>query len=66
MIKSKDIIKARKTMTDSFKEDSGFEHTYVANIAMLLLDKYNKCNFRMPYNRERAAKDILKLIFNSH
>ena len=65
MIKSKDIVRARKVMSDAFREDPDFEYGYVANIAMLLCDRYNKANFRNDDKRDKAARDILKLIFDS-
>ena len=61
---SNSISLARKTMSDAFKKDKDFEYTYIANIAMLLFDRYNKAQFQNVEKRERAAKDILNLIFN--
>ena len=62
---SKEIARARKTMSDAFKKDKDFEYTYIANIAMLLYDRYNKCNFKNKDVRDKAAKEILSLIFNN-
>ena len=61
---SNSISLARKTMSDAFKKDKDFEYAYIANIAMLLFDRYNKAQFRNVEKRESAAKDILNLIFN--
>lgn len=60
-VDSKQIIKARKTMADAFKEDPSFRHGYVANIAMLLWD--NDWLKRPHEDRNRAAEAILDLIF---
>lgn len=60
MIDSHRIIKARKIMSDAFKEDPDFKRGYVANVAMLLHDHYGITNFD---KRNAAAEDILELIF---
>jgi hypothetical protein len=60
---SKEIVKARKVMKDAFEADSqpgGFKDGYISNIAMLLHDHYGITNFE---TRNKAAEDILKLIF---
>ncbi len=54
------IKKARKTMRKAFEKDPYFAETYVANIAMLLHDKYGITN---PKERHNAGTDILELIF---
>ena len=57
-----EIKKARETMRKAFDEDPEFKETYIANIAMLLYDNYWVTNYD---ERNRAAKDILELIFYS-
>jgi len=57
---SKKIEKARKTMRKAFEKDGGFLVGYVSNIAMLLYDKYGITDYE---KRNRAAKDILQLLF---
>lgn len=52
--------RARKTMRKVFEKDADFAETYVANIAMLLHDKYGITN---PHERHSAGTDILELIF---
>jgi len=59
---SEEIRKARATMVQAFKEDPGFKLTYIANIAMLLHDRYDITDYE---TRNRAADDLLKLIFES-
>jgi len=54
------IKKARKTMRKAFEKDGSLLVGYVSNIAMLLHDKYGMTNYE---KRNRAAKDILRLIF---
>ena len=54
------IKRARKTMRKAFEKDGGFLVGYVSNIAMLLHDKYGMTDYEI---RNRAAKDILRLIF---
>lgn len=61
--KGNPIVKARRTMREAFIQDPGFELAYVANIAMLLYDHYNKADFKDYNTRNQAAKDLLKLIF---
>lgn len=56
------IAKARKVMRDEFEKDEGFKEAYVANIAMLLHDRYGIRNYE---KRNAAAEDILKLVFYS-
>ena len=57
-----DIAEARKTIRDALEEDEGFRIGYVSNIAMLLHDRYGITDYK---TRNKAAEDILKLIFYS-
>ena len=54
------IKKARKVMRKAFEKDPDFAETYVANIAMLLHDRYGITD---PKERNDAGTDILELIF---
>lgn len=54
------IAEAVKTMQDVFNKDEDFKMGYIANIAMLLHDRYGITNYE---KRNQAAEDILKLIF---
>jgi len=54
------IKRARKVMRNAFEKDPDFAETYVANIAMLLHDKYGITD---SIERNRAGEDILELIF---
>jgi hypothetical protein len=54
------IAEARRTMRDALEKDDGFKIGYIANIAMLLHDKYGIIQHQ---ERNEAAEDILKLIF---
>ncbi len=55
-----EIAKARETMRERFEKDKGFKQGYIANIAMLLHDRYGITDYEI---RNRAAEDLLKLIF---
>lgn len=55
------VANARKTMRVAFKNDPELERTYVDNIAILLHDRHGITNID---KRNKAAKDILKLIFS--
>ena len=55
------IAKARKVMHNALEKDEGFRQGYIANIAMLLYDKYGLIDAKL---RNKAAEDILKLIFD--
>jgi len=46
----------------AFENDPDFQHTYEANIAMLLYDRFGGI-FQDYKTRNDAAKEILKLIF---
>ena len=54
------IAEARKVIGDALKEDKGLKWGYISNIAMLLHDKYGITNYSQ---RNRAAEDILRLVF---
>lgn len=56
------IENARRIMCREFEEDEDFRQTYIANIAMLLHDKYGIINYE---ERNNAAEDIFRLIFCS-
>ena len=56
------IRNARTQLCKAFEDDEEFRQTYVANIAMLLHDKYGIVNWEQ---RNNAAEDILNLIFCS-
>jgi hypothetical protein len=56
------IENARRKMCEAFKEDEDFRRGYVDNIAMLLHDRYGITNY---YERNKAAEDIMELIFCS-
>lgn len=54
------IQKARNTIRRAFESDEHFKYGYVANIAMLLHDRYGITDYD---KRNKAAEDILGLIF---
>ncbi len=56
------IEKARKTIADAFIADPFFRETYVANVAMLLSDRYGITDHE---TRNKAGDDIVRLIFES-
>ena len=55
------IAKARKVMHNALTKDESFKQGYIANIAMLLYDKYGLVDQE---TRNKDAEDILKLIFD--
>ena len=55
------IAKARKVMHNALAKDESLRQVYVANIAMLLYDKYGLLDAEL---RNKDAEDILKLIFD--
>ncbi len=55
--------RARKVMRKSLKKDGGLLVGYVSNIAMLLHDRYGITNYE---KRNRAARDIIKLVFGEN
>ena len=57
--------KARDTMAKAFREDEGLMLAYRANIAMLLHDQFNRANFKDYDTRNKAAEEIIKLVFFS-
>lgn len=54
------IENARKILRREFDDDEEFRQVYIANIAMLLHDKYGIVNYE---KRNDAAEDIMKFIF---
>ncbi len=54
------IEDARTTMAKAFQKDPHFRMGYVANIAMLLHDRYGITDYE---TRNAAGDDIVKLIF---
>ena len=54
------IKDARATMAEAFKRVPHFRYGYVANIAMLLHDRYGITDYE---TRNAAGDDIVKLIF---
>jgi len=59
-VKMDKFKKARETMRKTFEKDTDFAETYVANIAMLLHDRYGLLGHK---ERNNAATDIMELIF---
>ncbi len=55
---------ARRIMREELHKDPETFHSYQANVAVLLMDRYNKVNFQEYEWRNRAAKEILELIFD--
>ena len=51
-------------MRDQLASDPGLLISYHANVAMLLCDRFSNSNFRHAPTRNRAALDILNLIFD--
>ena len=56
------VNEVRAFMIEKFDEDSGFEEAYIANIAMLLHDRYGITDYNI---RNKAGKDVLDLIFRA-
>ena len=56
--------KARSSMGQHLQEDEGLYLGYMANVAMLLSDRFNRAAFRKQEVREAAANEILSLIFS--
>lgn len=57
---------ARYLFKKAFEEDEDFRHSYQANIAMLLYDRYDMHRYDM-YSREKrneAANKIMEVIFD--
>jgi len=57
------FMAARRTMANAFEGDADLRHTYVANVAMLLFDRFNRADFGEREAREAAAIAVLDLIF---
>jgi len=53
---------ARQIFKDHFEKDDNFREVYVANIAMLLHDRYGITDFE---ERNKAANDIMAVIFDA-
>ena len=53
---------ARKTIADAFAADPHFRDVYVANVAMLLHDRYGITNHK---TRTKAGYEIIRLVFES-
>jgi hypothetical protein len=60
-----EFSRAREIMAKELREDGGLMIAYRANIAMLLHDLFNKANFKDYDTRNRAADEIIKLVFFS-
>jgi hypothetical protein len=60
----KNITDARTILRDAFIMDVNFHMTYIANIAMLLHDRYDGADFKNIKTRDQAANDILHLILD--
>jgi len=56
------VQRARNAMKEALEKDEDLELAYVANVAMLLHDRYNITDY---ITRNQAAKDILNLIFGA-
>lgn len=56
------VKKARNFIAAAFAADPDFRNSYVANIAMLLHDKYGITNIE---TRNQAGDDIVRLVFES-
>lgn len=56
------VAGARQTIADAFKDDPNFRETYVANVAMLLHDRYGITDHE---TRNKAGDDIVRLIFET-
>ena len=53
---------ARKIFKEHFEGDDNFRDVYVANIAMLLYDRYGITDYK---DRNQAAYDIMDVIFDA-
>ena len=60
-----DVEKARRVMREAFANDPDFFHTYVANVAMVLVDNepLGGYEFKKQDGREDIATKILEWIF---
>lgn len=56
------VADARKTIAKAFEADPDFRDGYVANVAMLLHDRYGITDYD---TRNKAGDDIVRLIFES-
>jgi len=62
-VSSSKFMAARAVMAEAFASDEGLRIAYVANVAMLLADRFNGVDFRDFEPRNQAAVAILDLIF---
>lgn len=58
-----EFAEARALMAKELREDEGLRIGYQANVAMLLHDNFCGADFKVIETREKAAKQILKKIF---
>ena len=60
-----EVEKARKVMREAFANDPDFFHTYVANVAMVLVDNEPLGGYELGEqdNREKIATKVLEWIF---
>lgn len=56
---------ARAFMAQTLADDEGLRIAYEANVAMLLHDRFNKADFTDHATRNKAAQEILHLVFYS-
>lgn len=56
------VAGARQVIADAFKDDPNFRETYVANVAMLLHDRYGITDHE---TRNKAGDDIVRLVFET-
>lgn len=56
------VKQARKAMAEAFRKDPQFRDAYVANVAILLNDRYGITDHE---TRNRAGDEIVRLIFES-
>lgn len=57
------FAKARRVMREALQTDEGLMLAYMANVAMCLHDRCQGVDFRDPVVREKAANEILALVF---
>jgi len=56
---------ARRIFRMALTVDDGLRIGYQANVAMLLYDRYNNADFSDHDTRNKAANDILNLVFDA-
>ena len=57
------FARCREKMADELSADKGLYTTYQANVAMTLYDRFQGADWKDPGTRNRAADDILSLVF---